>query len=225
MTDRATSPAVADQPGSTPASPGVADGTLEGGASNPIVLNAVRDGTPEATSESVTHAAGEEHHEAYLGLDSYGWVGLAFLVFALLLLRLKVPAAITGALDSRAARIRAELEEARRLRVEAESLHAEYQAKLGVAEADAARIRENAHAEARRIAEAARVDAEARVVRRAAQAEDRIAAAERAAETELRARAATLAAQAAARVIATQADDALRATLANRAIEEVARRL
>src|SRR5688500_2617429 len=113
-------PVVADQPGSTPAGPGVADATVQGGASNPGVLDAVGEGTPEATTESVEHAVEGEHHEAFLGLDSYGWVAAAFVVFVLLLLWLKVPKAIAGALDARADRIRGELDEARRLREDAE---------------------------------------------------------------------------------------------------------
>jgi F-type H+-transporting ATPase subunit b len=205
-----------------PVAPG-ADG-LANGTHSDATLAVVGQGTPEATAISQAEVK-TAHHETLLGLDGFGWVGLAFLVFAVILLRLRVPSAIGGALDARAARVRSELDEARRLRTEAEALQAEYAAKLAQAEADAQRIREAAHTEAGRIAEKAHADAEARIVRRSAQAEDRIAAAARSAEAELRARAATLATQAAARVIGEHGDAAMKTALASRAIEEVGGRL
>lgn len=214
-------PVVAEQPGSTPASPGVADATVEGGASDPIVLDAVGEGTPEATTESVEHAVEGEHHEAFLGLDSYGWVALSFFIFVALLLWLKVPKAIAGALDGRAARIRSELDEARRLREDAEKLLAEYQGKQAQAAKDAEMILGAARTEASTIVADAQRQAEASIARRARMAEDKIAAAERAAQADLRARAATLATEAAKRIIAEQSDAATQTKLTDQAIAEL----
>jgi F-type H+-transporting ATPase subunit b len=218
-------PVVAEQPGSTPASPGVTDSTVEGGTSNPVVLDAVGEGTPEATTESVEHAVEGEHHEAFLGLDSYGWVAAAFVIFVLLLLYLKVPRAIAGALDGRAARIRGELDEARRLREDAERLLADYQSKQAQAAKDAEAILGAARTEAANIVADAQRQAEASVARRTRMAEDKIAAAERAAEADLRARAATLATEAAKRIIAGQSDAATQAKLTDQAIADLDARL
>lgn len=213
-----TPPVVAEQPGSTPANPGVADHSLKGGTSNAVVLDAVGEGTPEATTQSVEHAVEGEHHEAFLGLDSYGWVAVSFLIFAALLLYLKVPKAIAGALDGRGARIRAELDEARRLREDAEKLLADYQAKQRQAAKDVENIIGAAQNEAAGIVADAQRQAEASIARRTRQAEDKIAAAERAAEADLRARAATLATEAAKRLIVETTDASTQKKLTDEAI-------
>ncbi len=218
-------PAVADQPGSTPASPGVTDQSVEGGSSAPVVLESVGHGTPEATAASVEHAQAGGHHEAFLGLDSYGWVAAAFVVFVALLLWLKVPKAIAGALDARIARVKAELDEARRLREDAERLLADYKAKQAQAAKDAEAILAAARSEAQAIVADTQRQAEATVARRTRMAEDKIAAAERAAEADLRARAATLATEAAKRIIVEQSDAATQAQLTNQAIAELDGRL
>ncbi len=211
-------PVVADQPGSTVADPGVTDQTLEGGASNPVVLDAVGEGTPEATTQSVEHAVEGEHHEAFLGLDSYGWVAISFLIFVAVLLYLKVPKAIAGALDGRGARIRAELDEARRLREDAEKLLADYRAKQAQAAKDADMILGAARTEAATIVADAQRQAEASIARRTRQAEDKIAAAERSAEADLRARAALLATEAAKTLIVEKTDAATQKKLTDQAI-------
>jgi len=179
--------------------------------------------TPASTTATTTELAAKP--EAYLGLNGFGWVGVAFLIFAALLIYLKVPGAVTGALDKRSARIRGELDEAKRLRAEAEALLGQYTERAAQADRDAAGIIARAHEEAARIAEAARAEAQARVERRAKQAEDRIAAAERAAEADLRAQAARLAVAAARRVIAEDTGTDVQTRLTNGAIDEVGRRL
>ena len=60
----------------------------------------------------------------------------------------KVPALITGGLDKQIAAIRAQLEEARVLRAEAETLRAEYAARIASAEKDAEAMLEHARHEA-----------------------------------------------------------------------------
>lgn len=218
-------PVVADQPGSTPAAPGVTDQTVAGGRSDPVVLDAVASGTPEATAQTVEHAEAGAHHETFLGLDSYGWVAGSFIVFVLLLLKLKVPKMIGEALDARGRKIAADLEEARRLRAEAEALLAGYQAKQKQAAADVETIVSNAKAEAERIVADAQAQADALVARRTRMAEDRIAAAERAATADLRAQAAALAAEAARRVLTTELGAKDQAKLADEAIAELDARL
>ncbi|KQU62179.1 ATP synthase subunit B [Sphingomonas sp. Leaf339] len=151
-----------------------------------------------------TVASTEEHAPSptALGFDSTGWVAIAALVVVAIMLWKKVPTLIGGMLDTRIAAIRTQLDEAAKLRAEAEALRAEYEAKAKSAHADAETMREHARAEAHGIIVKAKADAEALMDRRAKMAEDKIAAAERAAIAEVRARAADAAAKAAGLLIA-----------------------
>lgn len=170
--------------------------------------------------------AGTEAHVASptaFGLDSTGWVAVAALVVLVIMLWKRVPAMIGGMLDTRIAAIRSQLDEASRLRAEAEALRAEYEAKAKSAHADAEEMRRHAHQEAHAIVVKAKADAEALMDRRAKMAEDKIAAAERAAIAEVRARAADAAAKAAGLLIAEHHGvDADRA-MVNRAIAGLGR--
>ena len=138
------------------------------------------------------------------GLNSTGWVAVAALIVLAIFLWKKVPAAIGRMLDTRIAAIRTQLDEASKLRAEAETLRAEYETRAKTAQADAATMREHAHQEAHQILVKAKADAEALMERRAKMAEDKIAAAERAAIAEVRARAADTAAKAAGLLIQQQ---------------------
>jgi len=138
------------------------------------------------------------------GLNSTGWVAVAAIIVLAIFLWKKVPAAIGRMLDTRIAAIRTQLDEASKLRAEAETLRAEYETRAKTAQADAATMREHAHQEAQQILVKAKADAEALMARRAKMAEDKIAAAERAAIAEVRARAADTAAKAAGLLIQQQ---------------------
>jgi len=138
------------------------------------------------------------------GLNSTGWVAVAALIVLAIFLWKKVPAAIGRMLDTRIAAIRTQLDEASKLRAEAETLRAEYETRAKTAQAEAATMREHAHQEAQQILVKAKADAEALMARRAKMAEDKIAAAERAAIAEVRARAADTAAKAAGLLIQQQ---------------------
>lgn len=161
------------------------------------------DGVHGAVSGTEEHAAPSP---TALGIDSTGWVSIAALVVVLLMLWRKVPAMIGRALDGRIALIRQQLDEASRLRAEAESLRAEYETRAKSAQAEAETMREHARAEAHAIVVKAKADAEALMDRRARMAEDKIAAAERAAIAEVRERAADAAARAAGLLIAERLD-------------------
>lgn len=156
------------------------------------------------------HGAPEGAHAepTAFGLDASGWVALAMLaVFAIMLWK-KVPAAIGRALDKKIAGIREQLDEARRLREEAEAIRSEYEAKAAQAGAEAELMLERARHEAEAIVAQAQADSAALVERRTRMAEDKIGAAERAALAEVRAKAASAAAAAAAALIAEQHDPA-----------------
>lgn len=111
---------------------------------------------------------------------------LAFLLFLAVLLYLKVPGKLGGMLDTRADGIRAELDEAKALREEAQTLLASYERKQKEVQAQADRIVEHAKLEAEEAAKLAREDLKASIERRLAGAQDQIASAEAAAIKEVR---------------------------------------
>jgi len=150
----------------------------------------------------VEHGAEHAASPTALGFDSTGWVALAALVVLIGMLVKKVPSMIGRSLDQKIAGIRAQLDEANKLRQEAEALKAEYEAKAKAAHADAEAMRAQAQHEAGQLLSKAKADAEALMERRAKMAEDKIAAAERTAIAEVRARAAEAAAKAAGLLIA-----------------------
>lgn len=115
------------------------------------------------------------------------WVAVSFLLFIGLLLRYKVPAMITKALDDRADAIRRELDEARRLREEAQQLLVDYQRKAREAEAEAAAIVEEARRTAEAMASETRGSLKESLERRTRLAEEKIARAETQALAEVRA--------------------------------------
>ena len=111
---------------------------------------------------------------------------LAFLLFVGVLVYFKVPGLLAGLLDKRADTIRAELEEARKLREEAQELRASFERKKADVKEQAQRIVAKAKADAEVAAQQARVDLEASIARRLRGAEDQIASAEAAAVREVR---------------------------------------
>lgn len=111
-------------------------------------------------------------------MDNSFWAFVALLIFLGIALYLKVPATIAKALDSRADKIRAELDEAKRLRDEAKALLDEYKKKREAAEAEAKDIVAAAKREADLIAAEARTKSEDYVRRRTALAEQKIGQAE-----------------------------------------------
>jgi F-type H+-transporting ATPase subunit b len=129
------------------------------------------------------------------------WVLIAFVLFFVLFGR-KLWSALAGMLDDRAARVRTELDEAARLRKEAEAMLRDAEARRAEALREAQALIDGAKAEAGRVAAAAAADAEAAARRREQMAMDRIAAAEKAAVDEVRLTAAEVATVAARQVIA-----------------------
>jgi len=156
--------------------------------------------------------------------ESEFWVLVAAVIFVALVGR-KAWRAITGGLDARAARIRSELDEARRLREEAERLVAEYRAKQQEAAAEAEAIVAHATTEAERIATQSARDLELSLERRQRLAEERITQAEAKALDEVRAAAIDVAIAAARDVIAAQIDEKRGAALLDQAIVALPERL
>jgi len=110
--------------------------------------------------------------------DPKFWVGAAFIIFVAFLIIKGVPGLLAKALDDRAEAIRQELDDARRLREEAQNLLSEYQQKAQQAEDEARVIIEKAKREAEALSAETRQELQDMVARRAKQAEDKIARAE-----------------------------------------------
>lgn len=155
--------------------------------------------------------------------DTSFWVLLSTLLFLVIAFK-KGRAPITGLLDGRTARIKAELEEAERLRVEAQDLLSETQKKHRDALHTAQKIVEGAKETAERIEKDALVRLEETNKRRETQLMDRIARAEAAAIAELRNQAADIATRTAEQLLRDAANKN-GARLANEAIEDIGKRM
>ena len=149
------------------------------------------------------------------------WVFLGLVVFIAMLLYMKIPAKLTAALDARSAKIRSELEDAARLRQEAEALLAEYQRRREEAVAEADAIITQARHEAAAFTEEAQARIAELVARRTKAVEQRIAQAETQAVAEVRSRAIDVATAAAARILADKSAGRTGDELVERSIEAV----
>jgi F-type H+-transporting ATPase subunit b len=160
----------------------------------------------------------------HLFADPEFWVAVAAAIFIAVIWK---PArkALVGSLDERAARIRNELDEARKLRDEAEQLLLQYQTKEREASAEAAAIVTHAREEAERIAAQSAQDLEQALARRQRLAEERIAQAEAKAVDEIRTTAVDVAVAAAREVIVTQMDERRGGALLDSAIAALPQRL
>jgi len=154
-------------------------------------------------------------------LEAESWVALAFLCFLGLLVYLGAHRKMIAAIDNRQARIKSELEKARRLREEAQTLLGEFERKARDAETEAQAIIAGAKAEAERLAAEARLKAEDFVARRTKMAETKIAQAEAQAVADVRSAAADAAVAAAEKIIATAAKGKVAEDLLARGIAEI----
>ena len=153
------------------------------------------------------------------------WVGVGFVIVVGLIFYKKVPGIIGRALDARAAAIAAELDNARKLREEAQALLEQYQRKQREADKEAEAIITEARAEAERYATEARAALTAQIERRAKAAQDKIAQAEQQAIAEIRSLAADAAAAAAEKLIAAKVDDKRAEELIKKALGEIPSKL
>lgn len=131
---------------------------------------------------------------------------VSFLLFVGVLIYLKVPGLLMGLLDKRADTIQGELNEAKALREEAQTLLASYERKHQEVQAQADRIVSTAKEEATRAAEAAKSDIASSIERRLAAAEEQIASAQSAAVKDVRDQAIAVSVAAAKSVVAKQMD-------------------
>ncbi len=158
-------------------------------------------------------------------MDATFWATVALVIFLAVVIYMKVPGMLSKSLDTRADRIRSELEDARRLREEAQQLLAEFQRKRKEAEKEAADIVEAAKHEAELLVAEAEKKTEEYVARRAALAEQKISQAERDAISEVRASAVDLAVEAARSLLAAKVDAKAGADLFKASLQEVKSKL
>lgn len=130
-------------------------------------------------------------------------VAIAFAVFVGFLIYKGVPAILNKLLDKRADDIRAELEEAKRLREEAQEIFASYERRVQEVEAEAAEIVKQAKANAKEAAKEAKANLAEQMERRVQAGKDQIASAEAAVERQIRANAADIATKTAREVLLT----------------------
>jgi F-type H+-transporting ATPase subunit b len=149
------------------------------------------------------------------------WVAIAFVIFLGLLVYLGAHRRVIDGIDARQARIKSELDEAVRLRQEAQAVLAEFERKGRDAETEAASIIAGAKAEAERLTVEAKARMEDFVVRRTKMAEAKIAQAEAQALADVRAAAADTAVAAAEKILSAASKGSIAADLLARGIEDV----
>ena len=157
--------------------------------------------------------------------DPETWVAIAFVILMVLFGYLGVFKKAMAALDHRADRIKAELDDATRLKQEAAKVLADYQARSATAEREAADIIANARSEAERIATEAKAKMEDFVARRTKTAESKIALAEAQAVADVRAAAAEAAVQAASTILSQSVKGSVADDLLAKGITEVRQKL
>jgi F-type H+-transporting ATPase subunit b len=153
------------------------------------------------------------------------WVAVAFVILMAVFAYVGVHRTVITALDHRSERIKAELDDARRLKDEAAKLLAEYKTRRASAEREAEEIISAAKAEAERIAAEAKTKMEDFVARRTKTAESKIALAEAQALADVRAAAADAAVTAASTILSQSVKGSLADDLLAKGIAEVKAKL
>ncbi|KWV48364.1 ATP F0F1 synthase subunit B [Bradyrhizobium macuxiense] len=153
------------------------------------------------------------------------WVAIAFVILMIVFAYVGVHRTLLTALDHRAERIKAELDDARRLKDEATKLLGEYKARRTSAEREAEDIISSAKAEAERIAAEAKTKMEDFVARRTKTAESKIAMAEAQALADVRAAAANAAVSAASTILSQSVKGSVADGLVSKGIAEVRSKL
>ena len=165
-----------------------------------------------------TAEAGHEAAKTGLLQDTSFWVLVAFVIVIGVFARVGLHKSIANGLDKRAQTIADEINEARKMREEAQELLAQYQRRQREAEDEAAAIIEQAKEDAKRMTAEARDKINAQVERRAKAAEEKIARAEAQALSEVRGQTAELAIAAARELIKERMDTGAQSAFVDKAI-------
>ena len=157
--------------------------------------------------------------------DPTFWVAIAFVIFLTLLIFFKLPGTIAGALDSRAAKIKADLDHAENLLKKAQGLLASYQKKQRDAADETAAIKANAEREAQGIIEEGEKRLMAQLRRREDLILERITQAEAKALNDLKIRTADIVVDATQEIFATMISQSKTDEMLNEAISDLSKRL
>ncbi|THD64412.1 ATP F0F1 synthase subunit B [Phenylobacterium sp.] len=157
--------------------------------------------------------------------DAHFWVGVALIVFLAILVFVGVPKLAMQALDARGKKVQEQLEEATRLREEAQALLSRIQADREASDALSKEILANAQEQATRMQAEAQERLAEQIERRGQLAERRIATAEAQAAAEVKAAAVDLAAQMAEQVLTARLAGAKSDPLIDAAIGQLAGKL
>jgi len=157
--------------------------------------------------------------------DPETWVAIAFIILMGLFAYLGIHRTVLTTLDHRRDRIKAELDDARRLKDEAAKLLEQYKARRASAEREAEEIVAGAKADAERIASEAKAKLEDFVARRTKTAESKIALAEAQALADVRAAAAEAAVAAASTILSQSVKGAVADDLLAKGIKDVREKL
>jgi F-type H+-transporting ATPase subunit b len=156
--------------------------------------------------------------------DPTFWVAIAFVVFVgLMVWKARKP--VLDGIDARAERIKAELDEAQRLREEAQKMLAEYKRKQRDAAKEAEELLASARHEADLLRQQAAEDLKATLARREKAALDKITQAEAQALQEVRAQAVDIAMAATAKLLSENVDPARDQAMVNQAIKDLGQKL
>jgi F-type H+-transporting ATPase subunit b len=153
------------------------------------------------------------------------WVAIAFVILMGVFAYVGVHRTVLKALDNRSQRIKAELDDARRLKDEAAKVLDDYKVRRASAEREAEEIIAGARAEAERIATEAKAKMEDFIARRTKTAESKIALAEAQAVADVRAAAADAAVEAASTILSKSVKGDLADNLLAKGIDEVRQKL
>lgn len=162
-----------------------------------------------------------EHESVALWQDPALWVGLAFLIVVGIFWKMGVHKSMSAGLAKRSQKIADELDQARRLREEAQEILAQYQRRQREAEEEAKGIIEQAKRDAERLAAESREKISEQIERRAKSAEEKIARAEAQAIAEVQGQVADLAIETARTIIAQRMDQGAQSALVEKAISEL----
>lgn len=153
------------------------------------------------------------------------WVGVGFVIFLGILWMAGAFKTVAGSLDAKAATIKTDLDEAARIRAEAEAMLADIKRQSVEAEAHAKSVIEAAEEQATRLAADAKVKLAEELALRTRLAERKIEAAQAEAAAQVRAAAIDLAARAAEEVLAQNLAGAKSDPLVDKAIGQLAGKL
>lgn len=152
------------------------------------------------------------------------WIGVSFFVFMALFAKFALPMIVKG-LDSRADAIATQLEQANKLRAEAEALLADSKRKQKEAAKEAAAMLKQAEKDAELLRTNAEAELKAAIARRTTQAEEQIKRAEADAVQQIRTQLVEIATETARQVIVAQLKDQKEDPAIARALQSIERNI